>query len=255
MFFDVHAHYDDEKYKQDRKEVLERAHESGVEYIVNSASSVASLEETVKLAHNYEYIFAAVGIHPHDVDNVDEEIFNKVYMLAKKSKVVAIGETGLDYYYDFVSRDLQKKWLREHIELAKNLNMPLVIHNRESHEDVLRIIKSEKAKTVGGLFHCYSGSVEMAEIIMKNNFYISVGGIVTFKKVRKIIEVIRSTPLDRLLIETDCPYMTPVPYRGKRNDSSYIVYTARKIAEILKMDVEEIAEVTKQNAKTLFGID
>ncbi len=254
MLFDSHAHYDDERFNDDRDSILKKVFSSGVEGVLNAASDAASIDSTIALTEQYEFVYGAVGIHPHNVQEANENILEKIAELTKRPKVVAIGEIGLDYYYDFSPRALQKKWLIMQIGLAKDLKMPVIIHNRDSHQDVMEIIKSENAKEVGGVFHMFTGSTEMAKILLDNNFFISVGGVVTFKNARKIVEVIKSIPLDRLLIETDCPYMTPVPYRGKRNDSSYLINTAQKIAEIRNTEVEIIAEATTKNVKELFKI-
>lgn len=254
MLFDTHAHYDDDKFAEDRYEVIEKAHESGVSYIINAATDVKSCEDSLALAHRYEYVYAAVGIHPHEVGDADDNALDEVARLAKDSKVVAIGEIGLDYYYDFAPRELQKHWFAQQINLAKELKLPVIVHDREAHQDSLEIIKQEKANEVGGVFHCYSGSLEMAKELLNNNFYISVGGSLTFKNAKKLVEVVRWIPLDKLLIETDCPYLTPEPHRGKRNDSSYVRFVAEKVAEIKQISVETVADVTLNNAKSLFNI-
>lgn len=252
--FDSHAHYDDERFDGDRDSVLKKVFSSGVEGVLNASCDAATIDSTVALSEQYDFVYAAVGIHPHNVQEANENILGKIAEHAKKPKVVAIGEIGLDYYYDFAPRELQKKWLISQIGLAKDLKMPVIIHNRDSHQDVMEIINSENAKEVGGVFHMFTGSPEMARILLDNNFFISVGGIVTFKNARKIVEVIKAVPLERLLIETDCPYMTPVPNRGMRNDSSYLINTARKVAEIKETEVSVIVEATTKNARELFKI-
>ncbi|AEV70455.1 TatD family hydrolase [Acetivibrio clariflavus] len=254
MLFDTHAHYDDDKFAEDRYEVIEKAHESGVSYIINAATDVKSCEDSLAFAHRYEYVYAAVGIHPHEVGDADDNALDKIAQLAKDSKVVAIGEIGLDYYYDFAPRELQKHWFAQQINLAKELKLPVIVHDREAHQDSLEIIKQQKANEVGGVFHCYSGSLEMAKELLNNNFYISVGGSLTFKNAKKLVEVVRWIPLDKLLIETDCPYLTPEPHRGKRNDSSYVRFVAEKVAEIKQISFETVADVTLNNAKKLFNI-
>jgi len=255
MLFDTHAHYDDNKYDEDRYEVIQRAHESGVSYILNASSSPSSVYESIALAEKFDFVYAAVGIHPHNAEEVTDKLLETLAELSEHKKVVAIGEIGLDYYYDFSPRDIQQKWFAKQIQLAREVGLPIIIHNRDSHEDVLRIMKNENAKSVGGILHCYSGSVEMAREILDNNFYISVGGPVTFKNARKVIEVVKYVPSDRLLIETDSPYLTPEPLRGKRNESSYVRYVAEKIAQIKGVDFEEIARATTENAKRLFKIN
>ncbi|NSW89742.1 MAG: TatD family hydrolase [Firmicutes bacterium] len=254
MLFDTHAHYDDERFDKDRYEVIEKVHQEGVSYIINASSDVKSVRVSVELAQKYPYVYAAIGIHPHNAEEVCSNIIPSLYEWAACDKVVAIGEIGLDYYYDFTPREVQIRCFAEQISVAKELSLPIIVHNRDSHEDILRIIKGENAKEVGGVFHCFSGSVEMAREVLNNNFYISVGGPVTFKNARRVLEVLKYVPDDRLLVETDCPYLTPEPYRGKRNDSGYLKYIVEKVAEIKGMTFEETAEITMGNARRLFGV-
>ncbi|MCX7923758.1 MAG: TatD family hydrolase [Clostridia bacterium] len=254
MLFDTHAHYDDEKFDNDRYEVLKRVHEGGVSYIINAASNIASSIECIGLAQEFDFVYAAVGIHPHNVSESNDNTIVTLADFAGHERVVAIGEIGLDYYYDYSPREIQKYWFAKQINLAKDLKLPIIVHDRDAHEDTLNIIKVERAEEVGGVFHCYSGSVEMAREVLKHNFYISIGGAVTFKNAKKLIEVVKMLPNDRMLIETDCPYLTPEPHRGKRNDSGYIRYVAEKVAEIKGISVEEVAKITANNAKTLFRI-
>ncbi|MDQ2086360.1 TatD family hydrolase [Herbivorax sp. ANBcel31] len=254
MFFDSHAHYDDEKFNEDRREIIKEAFKNGVSYILNASSSRESVPKAVSLADEYENFYAAIGIHPHDAKDMDEEFIEVLEDYAKNKKVVAIGEIGLDYYYDFSPKSIQKNVFERQINLAKDIKLPIIIHDRDAHEDVLNIVKNEKAKEVGGVFHCFSGSVEMAKIVMDNNFYISLGGTVTFKNARKAVEVAEYVPIERLLIETDCPYLAPEPYRGKRNYSGYVKFVAQKIADIKGMELEEVAQKTTDNAKKIFKI-
>lgn len=254
MLFDTHAHYDDEKFAEDRYEVIERAHQSGVSYIINAATNIKSCEDSLAFAHRYAYMYAAVGIHPHEIGDIDDDTLDKVAMFAKDDKVVAIGEIGLDYYYDTAPRESQRHWFARQIDLARELKLPIIVHDREAHQDSMEIIKQHKANEVGGVFHCYSGSVEMAKELLNHNFYISVGGSLTFKNAKKLVEVVKWIPMDKLLIETDCPYLTPEPHRGKRNDSSYVKFVAEKVAEIKEISFEKVAEVTLNNAKKLFKI-
>ncbi len=254
MLFDSHAHYDDESFDNDRFETIGKAHESGVSYMLNAAVDVSSAKESISLAEKYDFFYAAVGIHPHNVEYINDDTLSIIAKLAENPKVVAIGEIGLDYYYDTAPREMQKHWFAKQIDLAKSLNLPIIVHDRDAHEDSLNIIKAENAKSVGGVFHCYSGSVEMAKILLDNNFYISIGGTVTFKNARKVKEVVEYFPIERILIETDSPYLTPEPYRGKRNDSSYVALVAEKIAQIKNIKFEEVAEITTENALRLFKI-
>lgn len=254
MLFDTHAHFDDERFDDDRDEVIRKAHESGVSYILNASSDMDSSRKSMALADKYDFIYAAVGVHPHSAGEMKEDDLEILAGYASHPKVVAIGEIGLDYYYDNSPRDVQKYWFARQIGLAREVGLPVVIHDRDAHEDTLAIIKAEGASEVGGVFHCYTGSVEMAKEVLKNNFYIALGGAVTFKNARKLLDVAKFVPEDRLLIETDCPYMTPEPYRGKRNDSGYVRLVAEKIAELRGVTFEEIAQITAQNARRLFKI-
>lgn len=254
MFFDSHAHYDDKRFDNDRREIIQDAFNNKVSYILNASSSKRSVEKTLSLANEFKNIYAAIGIHPHDAKDIDEDFIKELENHAKNQKVVAIGEIGLDYYHNFSPRDTQKFWFKRQISLAKDLKMPIIIHDREAHQDVLDIIKSEEAKEVGGVFHCFSGSIEMAKEVLKNNFYISLAGPITFKNSRKAVKVAEYVPIDQLLIETDSPYLTPEPYRGKRNYSAYVKFVAQKIADIKGMELEEVAKKTTDNAKKLFGI-
>ncbi len=255
MLFDTHAHYDDQKYNEDRNETIQRAYDSGVALIINVAVDVPSSVECVDIANEFDFVYSAIGFHPQNVARADDDTIAELTDIARKNKkVVAIGEVGLDYFYPEPPRELQKLWFAKQIELAKTLNLPLIIHDRDAHQDALSLIKSENAKQVGGVFHCYSGSVEMAREILKNDFYISFTGVVTFKNARPILEVVKSIPDDRILIETDCPYLSPEPNRGKRNESAYIAHTAQKIAEIRGTTRESIEMLTFENAKRLFKI-
>lgn len=255
MLFDTHAHFNDEKFNDDRDETIERAFKNGVKYILNVSCSLESSADSISLAHKFDFVYAAVGIHPHDVEGIDDSAVSTLADFALDKKVVAIGEIGLDYYYENSPRELQRYWFAQQIRLAKRLKLPIIVHDRDAHEDTFNIIRKEEAGEVGGVFHCYSGSVEMAKELIKNNFYIAIGGAVTFKNARKVVDVAGFVPDDRLLIETDCPYITPEPYRGKRNESSYVRFVAEKIAQIRGVSVEDIGRITTENAKKLFGID
>lgn len=254
MIFDTHAHYDDEKFDEDRDTLLTELHQKGISYILNASASLESLDASIELSEKYDFIYAALGIHPSDVDKMNESVIERIRMLSKNSKVVAIGEIGLDYYYDDSPREIQRYWFVRQIELAKELGLPIIIHDRDAHEDTINIIKKTDARQVGGIFHCFSGSAEMAMDMLKHNLYIAVGGPVTFKNARKTIEVVKAVPLDKLLVETDCPYLAPEPYRGKRNNSGYLVHTIQKIAEIKGVSVSEVAETTLTNAKKVFKL-
>lgn len=254
MIFDTHAHYDDDRFDEDRDSLLSLLHQEGVSYILNAAASPESLDTTMQLAEKYPFIYAALGIHPHDADKISEELLEKIKKLSSDKKVVAIGEIGLDYYYDNSPRDIQRYWFERQIELAKELRLPIIIHDRDAHEDTMNILKKADAKQVGGIFHCFTGSAQMALAAIKMNLFIAIGGPITFKNARKTIEVVEAVPLDKLLVETDCPYLSPEPYRGKRNNSGYLVHVIRKIAEIKGISESEVAETTLLNAKKVFGL-
>lgn len=234
--FDTHAHYDDEAFDEDREEVLKQIQEAGVIGVLNCACSRKSLTTTNDLALKYDFIYGALGIHPSDAYDYNEEVKAEIIEKVKaNNKILAIGEIGLDYYWDEnPDRETQKKVFREQMELAKELNLPVIIHDRDAHKDTLDIMK--EYPSVKGIVHCFSGSVEFAKECVKLGYYIGITGVVTFKNAKKIIEVVDAIPLDRLLVETDCPYMAPVPNRGKRNKSDYIEYIIEQVAEIKKID-------------------
>lgn len=234
--FDTHAHYDDEAFDEDREEVLKQIQEAGVIGVLNCACSRKSLTTTNDLTLKYDFIYGALGIHPSDAYDYNEEVKAEIIEKVKaNNKILAIGEIGLDYYWDEnPDRETQKKVFREQMELAKELNLPVVIHDRDAHKDTLDIMK--EYPSVKGIVHCFSGSVEFAKECVKLGYYIGITGVVTFKNAKKIIEVVDAIPLDRLLVETDCPYMAPIPNRGKRNKSDYIEYIIEQVAEIKKID-------------------
>ena len=234
--FDTHAHYDDEAFDEDREEVLKQIQEAGVIGVLNCACSRKSLTTTNDLTLKYDFIYGALGIHPSDAYDSNEEVKDEIIEKVKaNNKILAIGEIGLDYYWDEnPDRETQKKVFREQMELAKELNLPVIIHDRDAHKDTLDIMK--EYPSVKGIVHCFSGSVEFAKECVKLGYYIGITGVVTFKNAKKIIEVVDAIPLDRLLVETDCPYMAPVPNRGKRNKSDYIEYIIEQVAEIKKID-------------------
>jgi len=254
MLFDSHAHLDDRRFDGDRKEVIKKIKDSGLSYVINAGADLPSTLHSIRLAHEYDFIYASVGVHPHDAKSMDEETLSILEGLAKKPKVVAIGEIGLDYHYDNSPREVQRKWFREQLKLAKSLDMPIIIHDREAHGDILQIVKEEKWSSMRGVFHCFSGSLEMARECIKMGFYISIAGPITYKNARKTVEVVKELPLEKLLIETDSPYLTPEPFRGRRNDPSYVRLVAEKIAEIKGISFEEVASETLKNAKALFNI-
>ncbi len=249
--FDTHAHYDDEAFDEDREILLSSLNGRGVSLVIDCGCDAASSKKAIELSEKYDFIYAAVGIHPHEAEEAGENDLDEIRRLLKHKKAVAIGEIGLDYHYDFSPRELQKEYFEKQIVLAKELDMPIIVHDREAHEDTLELLRKYKPK---GVLHCFSGSVESAKEIISLGMYIGLGGAVTFKNARKPLEVAEFVPLDRLLLETDAPYMTPVPFRGKRNDSSLIPYTAIKIAEVKGLDPQTVVNAANENGKRLFGI-
>lgn len=253
MLFDTHAHYDDHQFDADRDEVIQSLQGLGVSNVVNIGADMEGSRESVRLAEKYDFIYATVGVHPSETGNMTEDDIAELKQLAAHPKVRAIGEIGLDYHYDDgAPRELQKKWFIRQIELAKELDMPVVIHDRESGGDSLEILKS--CGVSNGVVHCFSGSAETARELVKLGLMVSFTGVLTFKNARRAIEACAAVPLDRLMIETDCPYMAPEPHRGKRNFSGYVRYVAEKMAEIKGVSYDEIVEITNRNAKRFYGI-
>lgn len=251
--FDTHAHYDDESFEEDRAEVVKRIQDNGVIGVLNCGSSMHGAEMSVKLAKEYDIFYAAVGIHPENANEFNDENFSRIKELVKYDKVKAIGEIGLDYYWEEnPPKEVQKKAFRAQMKLADELGLPVVIHDREAHGDTLEIIK--EFPNVKGTIHCFSGSVEFAKECLKLGYYIGFTGVVTFKNAKKILEVASEVPLDRMLVETDCPYMAPTPYRGKRNQSDYIKYIIEKLAEIKGLEPKEINEQFIKNIKELLKL-
>jgi TatD DNase family protein len=254
MLFDTHAHMDSRSFDADREELLQALPERGIQYLMNPGCSLESSYAAVKLAQEYDYIYAAVGSHPDAADEVNDAVIEEYGKLCKLNpKVKAIGEIGLDYHYEDIPRDLQKKAFIAQLELARELDLPVIVHERDAHEDGMAIIKS--FPTVKGVFHCYSGSAEMARQLVDLGWYIGFTGVLTFKNARRAIETAQSIPLERIVLETDCPYMAPVPFRGKRNDPGYLYRMAEKLAEIRNRSVEEIHEITVENGKRLYRMD
>ena len=250
--FDSQAHYDGEAFNDDRKELLSALPEQGVCGIINCGTDIASSLVSLELSDEFSFVYAACGIHPHEAEGCKQGYLSVLKKLCMEKKCVAVGEIGLDYHYDFSPREIQQKVFEQQLVLAKELDLPVIVHDRESHEDTMTLLKRYKPK---GVVHCFSGSAEMAKEVLKLGMYIGLGGAVTFKNARKPLEVAAMVPDDRLLIETDCPYMTPVPFRGKRCDSSFIPYTAEKLAEVRNTTAENILDITRKNANTLFGLE
>lgn len=253
MLYDTHAHFDDEAFDADRHELLASMKDMGVTLINNIGCDVPSSRASIELAEQYPFVYATVGHWPGNTYQMNEEMLEEYRRLAQHPKVVAIGEIGLDYHYDDTPREVQQYWFRRQMELAVELNLPVVIHEREAHEDGLKIVR-EFAHKIPGVFHCFSGSAEMAKEIVKLGWHVSFTGVVTFKNARRALEAMAAVPLDRLMIETDAPYMAPTPYRGKRNHSGYVDKVAEKLAEIKGISVEDAARITMENGKRFFRI-
>lgn len=252
MYFDTHAHYDDDCFNQDRDELLGGMRARGIDLIVNPGCDMETSHKAVEISEKYPFIYAGIGFHPHDSKKMTNDSIGELEELSKNSRVVAIGEIGLDYHYDNSPRKVQKERFRQQMELARKLSLPVIIHEREASRDCLEIIRD--FKDVLGVFHCYSGSVESAKTIIKQGWYLSFTGVITYKNAKKSHEVIRWMPTDKLMIETDSPYLSPVPERGKRNSSLYLPYIAQTIAELLGRTQEEVAKITKDNGKHFFNI-
>ncbi|MDR0890348.1 MAG: TatD family hydrolase [Oscillospiraceae bacterium] len=252
MYFDSHAHLDSDCFDADRAEILADLENHQVSYVMNVGCDLASSEASVSLAEKYPCVYAAVGSHPDDADRLTDETLARYRELCKNPRVRAIGEIGLDYHYEDVPREIQKQAFVRQLELAEALCLPVIVHQRDAQEDAMEIIR--KYPNICGVFHCFSGSAEFAQWLTARGWYIGFTGVVTFKNARRPLEVVRALPMDRIVIETDCPYMSPEPYRGRRNDSRFVPYVGRKIAEIRGMSAEEVAAQTTENAKRLFGI-
>lgn len=250
--FDSHAHYDDEQFNEDRDEILSAMPKNNVAYILNAGCDYNSSLASIEMSKKYDFIYAAVGIHPHEAHK--NESLSNIESLCSNKKVVAIGEIGLDYHYNFSPRDIQIKYFEEQLELANKVNLPIIVHDRKAHEYVMTSLKKIPVNKTG-VIHCYSGAKEMARDLLNMGYYLGFGGAITFANAKKTIEVLEYVPLDRILIETDCPYLSPVPFRGKRNNSMYLTHVIDKISEIKGFSREEIADTTLNNAKKLFGID
>ena len=253
MLFDTHAHMDDQAFREDRKALLDSYPQQGIGLIMNPGCSLASSRNVDKLTREYDFLYGAVGSHPDVADEVNEAVLEEYRMLCKQNpKIKAIGEIGLDYHYEDIPRDIQKKAFRMQMELARELNLPVIVHERDAHEDGMKIV--EEFPDVTGVFHCYSGSYEMAKWLIARGWYIGFTGVLTFKNARKAIEVASQIPLDRIVLETDCPYMAPEPFRGKRNDPGKIYRMAEKLVEIRGLSVEEIRAITMENGKRLYRL-
>lgn len=254
MIFETHAHYDDERFTEDQESVLADLPRKGISPVINVGASIASTRTTLELAQKYDFIYVAVGVHPSDIDGLNEETFAWLTQQTTYEKTVAVGEIGLDYYWDKEGHDLQKYWFIRQLELAGEKKLPVMIHSREAAADTMEIMK-KYGKDRNGVIHCYSYSPEMAQEYVKMGYFIGVGGVVTFKNAKKLKETVQEIPLESIVLETDCPYLAPEPFRGKRNCSLYISYVAEKIAELKGISAEEVIRQTEENAKQLYQID
>lgn len=252
MIFETHAHYDDEAFDDDRKAVLDSLNDHGIGRVINVCSSLESLTTTEQLMEQYPFIYGAFGLHPDETGNLNEEIIERIRRLTRKKKAAAIGEIGLDYYWNKENHEEQIYWFERQMELANRVKLPIIVHSRDAALDTLHSMKKLHADEIGGVLHCFSYSREMAREYLSMGFYLGIGGVVTFKNGRKMKEVVNYAPLDRILLETDSPYLAPEPNRGKRNSSLNLPYIAQMIAEIKHIDYEEVIQVTEKNAERLF---
>lgn len=254
MLIDSHAHLDGERFAEDRDAVVERAVQNGVDLIINPGADLETSRAAVALAARYPMVYAAVGVHPHDVKDMTEAMLAEIETMASQPKVVAIGEIGLDFHYDYSPRDVQRKWFVEQIALAKRLGLPIIVHDREANQETYETLVRTGAFDTGVLMHCYSGSAELAKQYIRKGAYLSVAGPVTFDNARKLVEVVKTVSLDRLMVETDSPYLTPVPYRGKRNEPAYVKHVAERVATIKGIEAEAAMEQTARNVLKFFRI-
>ena len=254
MIFDTHAHYDDEAFDADREELLAGLPAAGIGQVVNIASSVKSIDDSLALAHRFPHVYCALGIHPEHCADMTDALLEEIREKLSDDKALAVGEIGLDYYWPQPDRELQRYWFAKQLRLANEVDLPVVVHSREAAADTMRIMKENLAEKVGGVVHCYSYSAELAKEFVKMGFYIGIGGVVTFKNAKKIVEVVNAIPLEHIVLETDCPYLAPVPYRGKRNSSMYLPYVVSRIAEIKGVTEEEVINTTEINARNMYRL-
>lgn len=254
MIFETHAHYDDEAFDQDRDILLASMYDNGIGSIVNVGASLRSTAASIELAEKYPFVYAAAGIHPNETAELNEESFAWLKQQCLHKKVVAVGEIGLDYYWDEPSHQIQKLWFERQLELAEEIKKPVIIHSRDAAKDTYDIMTAHNADEIGGVIHCYSYSADMAMDYVKMGFYIGIGGVVTFKNGKKMKEVVEAVPIERILLETDSPYLSPEPNRGKRNSSLNIPYVAQKIAEIKRISYDEVVNITEENARQMYKL-
>lgn len=255
MIFDTHAHYDDDAFREDREALLKSLPEHGIEAVVNIGANIQTTKNTLELTRKYPYVYGAVGVHPSETEELNDALLDWLGHAAKEPKVVAIGEIGLDYHWDTPGREVQKTWFIRQMELAKSVGLPIVVHSRDAAQDTLDIIKQHNAGETGGVIHCFSYGPELAREYLKMGFYLGIGGVLTFANAKKLKEVVAEIPLERLVLETDCPYLSPVPNRGKRNSSLNLPYVVEEISRIKGITQEEVIAVTSKNARELYRLD
>ena len=254
MIFDTHAHYDDEQFDDDRDELLASMQACGVEAVTNIGASLATSQNTIELTKKYPFVYGAIGVHPNEVDELNEDGIAWLKENSALPKIVAVGEIGLDYYWDEPGREVQKKWFLRQLELAREVKLPVVIHSRDAAKDTLDIMKSFHAENLGGVIHCFSYTKEMAREYLNMGFYLGIGGVVTFKNAKKLKEVVEYMPMEQMVLETDCPYLSPVPNRGKRNSSLNLPYVVEEVARLKGISADEVIEITNRNAKTMYRL-
>ena len=254
MIFDTHAHYDDEAFNEDWDKLLLSLPENGIEAVVNVGASIQSTKNTLELMKKYSFVYGAAGVHPNETAELNEHLMDWLRHVAGKEKVVAIGEIGLDYYWNQPEPEVQKHWFVRQLDLAREVNLPVIVHSRDAAKDTLDIIKAENARDMGGVIHCFSYSVEMAREYLSMGFYLGIGGVLTFNNAKKLKEVVDYMPMDQLVLETDCPYLSPVPNRGKRNSSLNLPYVVKAVSEIKGISEEEVIAVTRENARRMYRL-
>jgi TatD DNase family protein len=254
MIFDTHAHYDDEQFDIDRDSLLMSMKENGIGTIVNIGANLASSKTTLELAHKYDFIYGAVGVHPSDSAELSDDNFDRIRQMCADEKCVAIGEIGLDYYWPEPDHEIQKKWFVRQLDLAREVKLPVVIHSRDAAADTVEVLKDNNAGDIGGVVHCFSYSKEVATLCVKMGFYIGVGGVLTFKNGKKMKEVVSEIPIEKIILETDCPYLAPEPNRGKRNSSLNLPYVVKAMAEIKGISEEEVIDITERNARAMYRL-
>lgn len=255
MIFDTHAHYDDEAFKEDREQLLESLAGHGIGGVVNIGASIQSTRNTLELMERYPFLYGAVGVHPSETAELNEELMAWLMEISARPKVVAIGEIGLDYYWDEPDREIQKHWFIRQLALAREVKLPVVIHSRDAAKDTLDLLKEQKAGEIGGVIHCFSYGVEMAREYLNMGFYLGIGGVLTFNNAKKLKEVVEYMPMDRMVLETDCPYLSPVPNRGKRNSSLNLPYVVKAVSELKGISEEDVIAMTDANARKMYRIN